>query len=135
MGTENKITSTPSEIDVSSVSTLVLESVEGIREELSGPSSPKEYPSLILEYPTGSPLTQGGRVGSTIPLPDLTSAPNMFVPRLESGSELKEKAIKVITELVEASEKMSESSVSEKDVAGLTGLCGDLNGEKTADLK
>merc|ERR1719391_796429 len=118
--TENKITSTPSEIDVSSVSTLVLESVEGIREELSGLSSPKEYPSLILEYPTGSPLTQGRRVGATIPLPDLTSAPNMFIPRLESGSELKEKAIKVITELVEASEKMSESSVSEKDVAGLT---------------
>merc|ERR1711962_895151 len=118
--TENKITSTPSEIDVSSVSTLVLESVEGIREELRGPSSPKEYPSLILEYPTGSPLTQGRRVGATIPLPDLTSAPNMFIPRLESGSELKEKAIKVITELVEASEKMSESSVSEKDVAGLT---------------
>merc|ERR1719447_1087405 len=118
--TENKITSTPSEIDVSSVSTLILESVEGIREELSGPSSPKEYPSLILEYPSGSPLTQGRRIGSTIPLPDLTSAPNMFIPRLESGSELKEKAIKVFTELVEASEKMSESSVSEKDVAGLT---------------
>ena len=40
-------------IDISSFSTLELESVERIQREISEPSSPKEYPSLVFEYPSG----------------------------------------------------------------------------------
>ena len=59
--TENRIISSATgrfesneKLDVSSISTLKLESVEEKREEISGPSSPKEYTSLVFEYPSGS---------------------------------------------------------------------------------
>merc|ERR1719289_89300 len=133
--TENKvITSTTGQaetketMEISSVSTLNLKSVEGITEEISGPSSPKEHSSLVFEYPSGSPsssrslkqeASQQGRVGSHAPLPGLTSVPISFYPRTSSERERKQSFIEAFNEIIEASREISPSSKSEKDVSGL----------------
>jgi len=134
--TENKIVSggsdrmdTKESLQITSVSTLELVSVEPLREELSGPSSPEEYASLVYEYPSGSPsssrslkqetIGQGKQVGAHAPMPDLMSAPHLFIPRTNSERDVKQTVIELFTEIVEATEGMSESSQVKKDVAGL----------------
>ena len=146
--TENRIISSAAgrfesneKLEVSSVSTLKLETVEERKEEISGPSSPKEYASLVYEYPSGSTTSsrslkqeqiqqqqqqqqqqqwQGAQLESHAPVPDMTSAPKHVIPRTESERELKQMVVEIFTEIVEESEKMSESSTEEKDVAGLS---------------
>merc|ERR1740128_287236 len=106
--TENRIISSAAgrfesneKLEVSSVSTLKLETVEERKEEISGPSSPKEYASLVYEYPSGSTTSsrslkqeqiqqqqqqqqQGAHLESHAPVPDMTSAPKHVIPRTES---------------------------------------------------
>merc|ERR1711922_114272 len=52
------------------------------------------------------------------PLPDLTSSPLTFYPRTQSERELKTIAIELFSKIVEESEKMTETSRSEKDLVG-----------------
>ena len=51
---------------------------------------------------------------------DLTSAPNSFYPKTMSERELKEKIVDLFSKIIEESHKMSESSKTEKDVAGMS---------------
>eukprot|EP00088_Acartia_fossae_P064950 TRINITY_DN79_c0_g1_i2.p1 TRINITY_DN79_c0_g1~~TRINITY_DN79_c0_g1_i2.p1 ORF type:complete len:1872 (+),score=653.85 TRINITY_DN79_c0_g1_i2:417-5618(+) len=142
--TENRILSSASgryeseeKLDITSVSILDLESIESIRQEIPSPSSPKECPTLVYEYPSGSlyssktlkheqiqqfnsGLIKGQSKNSFAPFPDMTSAPQHLYPRSESQRELKQKVVEAFTEIIESSEKMSESSVNEKDAAGLS---------------
>merc|ERR1719354_688860 len=139
-------------INIASTSTLVLLSVESVRSELSGPSSPKGYASLSYEYPSGSSISskslkqqaqeqqqqqqqlkgnqqqqshqqqqsQQQQQKRHAPIPDLTSAPSSFYPKTMSERELKEKVVELFSKIVEESQKMSESSKIEKDVAGMS---------------
>jgi len=124
-------------IDVSVYSTLYLESVERSQNEIPEPSSPKGYPSLVYEYPSGSSSSSSSLKKEVLlqnnnqlqqqlqdqmhaPLPDLTSAPVIFHMKGSSQRELKQKAIEVITEMMEYAGKLEESSKSKRDVAGLS---------------
>ena len=128
-------------VDISSFSTLELESVERMEREISEPSSPKGYPSLVFEYPSGIPSSskslkqevsqqqqqqnQGQQQGQgqqqiQAPHPDMTSAPKFFSLRTENPEEIKQKVVEVFAQIVESTEKMTESSKKEKDVASLT---------------
>ena len=132
-------------INIASTSTLVLLSVESVRSELSGPSSPKGYASLSYEYPSGSSisskslkqqaqeqqLVQGQQQSQQqqqaqqqqkrhAPIPDLSSAPRSFYPKTMSERELQEKVVELFSKIIEESQKMSESSKAEKDVAGMS---------------
>ena len=152
---ENKIISSASgryesneKLSITSFSTLELESVESVRKEISEPSSPKGYPSLVFEYPSGSPLSsksmkqeqkqqqgqQNQQVGQQhgqqvqtdelqekhAPIPDMTSAPRHFYPRSEDQRDLKQNVVDLFAEIIESAEKMTESSKKEKDVAALS---------------
>jgi hypothetical protein len=146
---ENKIISSASgrfetkeKLSITSLSTLDLESVDSVKEEISEPSSPKRYTSLVFEYPSGSPSSsksmrqeqkqqqdqqqqQGQQVESEgqekhAPIPDMTSAPQLFYPRSENLRDLKQKVVDLFAEIIESAEKMTESSKKEKDVAALS---------------
>merc|ERR1712121_413632 len=130
-------------IDVSSTGTLSLLSVESVENEISRPSSPKRYSSLVFEYPSGSHKSSKSlkqqqqqqqrqqQQQQHAPIPDLTSSPLTFYPRTQSERDLKTIAIELFSKIVEESEKMTETSRSEKDVAGLavhaTRVLGDLS--------
>ena len=141
-------------INVASTSTMVLLSIESVRSELSGPSSPKGYTSLTFEYPSGSSISskslrqqaqeqqqlqgqqqlqnqqqqaqqQGQQQAQQqqrrhAAVQDITSAPNSFYPKTMSERELKEKIVDLFSKIIEESQKMSESSKTEKDVAGMS---------------
>merc|ERR1711970_259855 len=126
-------------IDVSSTSTLSLLSVESLDNEISRPSSPKRYTSLIFEYPSYSHINakslkqqqQQQQQNLHAQLPDLTSSPLTFYPRTQTERELISIAIEVFSNIVKESEKMSETARFERDVAGLaahaTRVLGDLS--------
>jgi len=124
---------TKEQIDISSISTLELESVQNVQREISGPSSPKGYPSLVYEYPSGSQsssrslkqelLQQSNQQQQQMkhaPLPGLTSAPKVFFPNEASQRELKQKAVELFTEMIESTKHITESMPSKKDSAGLS---------------
>ena len=122
-------------IHVDAKSTLLLVSVERAQQELSGPSSPKGYPSLIFEYSSEGRrgvqsakeelLQQGGQQkqgkNAQTSLPDLKSSPKTFKLIDAAESEIVEEVGQIFAEIVELSEeKLSETSKNKKDVAHLS---------------
>merc|ERR1711863_218859 len=104
-----------------STSTILdLESVERAQEEIPVPSSPKGYPSLVFEYTYKTHSSQELEPHMLVPLPDLTSAPTLLRHTRVSQETLKEKLIRTFTEIIESSKRMTETSMTEKDIAGLT---------------
>merc|ERR550519_1224162 len=129
--TTNDILSSPTgifetkdKVHTSTYTILDLESVERIEREIPKPSSPKSYPSLVFEYtykslPESSGTSRYEPVGEA-PLPDLTSAPSILRHSSVSQEDLKEKIVKIFTEIIESSKRMTETSMNKKDVAGLS---------------
>merc|ERR1712042_287381 len=104
-----------------STSTILdLESVEEAQEEIPVPSSPKGYPSLVFEYTYKTHSSQELEPHMLVPLPDLTSAPTLLCHTRVSQETLKEKLIRTFTEIIESSKRMTETSMTKKDIAGLT---------------
>ena len=154
---ENKIISSASgryesneKLSITSFSTLDLESVDSVRDEISEPSSPKGYPSLVFEYPSGSSASsksmrqeqkqqqgqqsqQSGQqqgqqtqfedsLEKHAPIPDMTSAPQHFIPMSAGQRDLKQNVVDLFAEIIESAEQMNESSKKDKDVAALSVL-------------
>jgi len=112
---------TNEKIDVASVSVLELESIEQPQREISGPSSPRQVPSLVYEYPIGSSSKRISlKKNQHAPLPDLTSAPHVFATEKLPQRELKQKVVELFKVMIETAEKFGESTVTEKDAAGMT---------------
>merc|ERR1711887_399704 len=99
---------------------LELESVERAQREIPVPSSPKGYPSLVFEYTYKTHSSQELEPHMLVPLPDLTSAPTLLRHTRVSQETLKEKLIRTFTEIIESSKRMTETSMTKKDIAGLT---------------
>merc|ERR1711887_235193 len=99
---------------------LELESVERAQREIPVPSSPKGYPSLVFEYTYKTHSSQELEPHMLVPLPDLTSAPTLLRHTRVSQETLKEKLIRTFTEIIESSKRMTETSMTKKDVAGLS---------------
>ena len=161
--TENSIISSASgrfeskeKIDIYSVAALELESVERIGQQIATPSSPKTYPSLGYEYPSGSPSSskslrqelaqqqqqgqqQKGGKAIHAPLPDMTSAPSLFFPRHSSQREIMQKTVETFSEMIETTKKMSESRKTERDVAAMsvaiTRALGQLSYDELREVK
>merc|ERR1711872_262485 len=99
---------------------LELESVERAQREIPVPSSPKGYPSLVFEYTYKTQSSQELEPHMLVPLPDLTSAPTLLRHTRVSQETLKEKLIRTFTEIIESSKRMTGTSMTKKDIAGLT---------------
>ena len=112
-------------LEIKSTSVLRLKSIGQVSEQISEPSSPKSYPSLVYEYGNGwmSPESLRRQVAQNerkefAPMPEMSSSPVHALPRSLSKNEIKDEIVSAIEDLVKDTKRIKKNL--DEDVAGVS---------------